>query len=524
MTIRLYFGGGLNEQKGANIHEAAAGSYNFELSKDTYQLRPRKPFDLADTAPNGKPITGIMQLIKKDNTETTLVQAGETVYQWAGSNSFTAVGTVDTDSNLRDCHWPLDDYLVITDLQKQTVVKRWNGTGFTSLSTGLGSDLYAKYAITHRGRVWLFNVKTSSDTPHLMVASQFENPISYDTTKRAGDASLTAGTEAFYMLTPDLKPINGVALFHGDLVISTLGGRTYKLTGTNSTNYAWVDFYAKSNAIGYESMVNIGNDVAYMREGGNIEALTGIQQYGDVSADDLSRWIPDTVRNLTGAIAVYDQTNQKVYFFVSGKILVFYKDIFYGGAMVTPEGERMKLSPWSVYRSQLGGGSLSVSAAKYMRYPSTTTYTVIFGDDSGRLLDINGSGSSGDGGSDDVTLVRKTRYIDERYGQKFNRVTKGTVEYRRTTECDITLTHEWGDEYNTSDCTLTLKGPPTTSSSGYWGGSSYWAGSFYWSEAFSFSDNVSHQNYSPVGRGSGMTLTISSENSVQYIVDSVILN
>ena len=520
--MRLYFGAGLNEQKGANIHEAAAGSYNFELSKDTYQLRPRKPFDLLGTAPNGKPVNGIMQLVKKDDTETTLVQAGETVYQWSGSSTFTAVGTVDTDSNLRDCQWSLDDYLVITDLAKETVVKKWDGTGFNTLSTGLGTDLYAKYAVTHRGRVWLFNVKTSTDTPHLMVASAFENPISYNTTNRPGDANVSVGTEAFYMLTPDLKPINGVAVFHGDLVISTKGGRIFKLTGTNSTNYAWTDFYAKSNAVGNESVVNMGNDVAYMREGGNIEALSGTQNYGDVSVDDLSRWIPTTVKDLTGAISIYDQSNQKVLFFVSGKILVFYKDIFYGGVMVNPEGERMKLSPWSVYRSQLGGGSLSVEAAKYMKSPGTNTYTVIFGDDSGRLLDINGTGSGGDGGTDDIILFRKTRFVDERYGQKFNRITKGAVEYRRMTECTITLTHEWGDELNTSDCTLTLKGPPTTSSSGYWGGESYWSGSYYWSEAFSFSDSVSKQNYSPVGRGSGVTLTISSENSVQYIVDSVI--
>jgi hypothetical protein len=523
--MRLYFGAGLNEQKGPNIHEAAAGSYNFELSKDTYQLRPRKPFDLMGTAPNGLQCNGIMQLIKRDDTETTLTQHAQDVYKWSGSSTFTAVGTCATASRLRDCTWSLDDYLVITDLEKLTPVSKWSGTTFTTLSTGLAATLYAKYAVTHRGRMWLFNVKTSTDTPHLMVASAFENPISYDTSKRAGDASFSSGSEAFYMLTPDLRPINGVAVFHGDLVISTQGGRMFRLTGSDSRDYAWIDFYAKSNAIGDESVVSMGNDVAYMREGGNIESLTATVQYGDVAVDDLSRWIPDTIMNLTGAISVYDQSNQKVLFFVPGKILVFYKDIFYGGAMVNPEGERIKLSPWSVYRTQSGDGSLPVNAARYMRQPGTMTYTVVFGDDTGKLIDVNGSGDDGDLGTDAVIVLRRTRLIDERHGINFNRkITKGQIEYRRTTECNVTITHEWADEYMTSDCTVTLKGPPTSSGSGYWGGSSYFGGSFYWAEAFSFANSVSHQNYSPVGRGSGTTITVSSENSVQYIIDSVILN
>jgi hypothetical protein len=156
----------------------------------------------------------------------------------------------------------------------------------------LGSSLFAKYGIVHKGRVWLFNVKTTTDTPHLMVASAFENPISYSTTDRAVSTTFVTGSEAFYMLTPDLKPINGVGTFHGDLVISTEKGRLFRLSGSSSIDYKWTEFYANSFAIGNEAMTDGGNDLYYMRSGGNIESLTATQQYGDVSVDDLSRWIP----------------------------------------------------------------------------------------------------------------------------------------------------------------------------------------------------------------------------------------
>lgn len=523
--MRAYFGGGLNEQIAPHLHEAAAGSYNFDLSKDTYQLRPRRPFDLADTLPNGGQVNGIMQLVTRAGNESTLVHGNGQVYRWYGSATFSVAGSCATVSQLRDTYWSLDDYLVITDLQKSTVVKKWDGTTFGTQTTGLGSDLYAKYALVHLGRVWLFNVKTTTDTPHLMVASAFENPTSYSTAIRAGSSSASTGNEAFYMLTPDLRPINGACLFHGNLVISTEGGAIYKLTGSDARDFKWVDFFAGSQVVGDEGMVNMGNDVAYMRKGGNIERLLAVENSGDVSTDDLSRWIPDTVRDLASAIAVYDQTNQKVLFFVTDKILVFFKDIFYGGAVAPNDDNRANraaLSPWSVYRTQYADAALSsIKAAKYMRRPGTSEYTVYFGDASGRLLDVNGEGD-GDIGSVDIVTQRKTRFLDERDGIDFQaHILRGEIEYRRTTECSISLTFEYGDSYRTSDVSITLKGPPSGSGVGYFGGAAYFGGAFYFSQAFSFSDNVSHQRFSPAGRGSGATLTVSSETGVRYLIDSV---
>ena len=70
----------------------------------------------------------------------------------------------------------------------------------------------------------------------------------------------------------------------------------------------------------------------YMKRGGNIDTLASTQNYGDVAADDVSRFIPNTVSGLTEAIAVYDQQNQKVFFFIGEKILVFFKNVAIDGA------------------------------------------------------------------------------------------------------------------------------------------------------------------------------------------------
>lgn len=519
--MRFHFGGGLNERQSPHVFEAAAGSYNFDLSKDSYQLQPRKPFDLEGTAPNAGDVRGIMQLIKRDDTETTLIQAGNTVYRWGGSSTWTSMGSCNASSQLRGCHWPLDDYLVISDVQKLTTVQKWDGTTFGTLTTGLGSSLYAKYAITHLGRVWLFNVSTTTDTPHLLVASVFETPTSYDTSKRAQDSSFASGNEAFYMLTPDLRPINGVALFHGDLIISTKEGRLYKLTGKDSTDFAFVDFYVGSNSVGNETLVNTGNDVMYIKRGGAIESLRATQEYGDVAADDLSRWIPTSTANLSDGISIYDQYNQKVLFFVDDKVLVFYKDIISSGALLNEAGERAPLSPWSVYET-LDASSFNTNASLYMKRPGTSTWTVIFGTSNGRMMNLNGTGLGGDAGSSAISMVRKTKLVSEDDGIKFQQhVTRGSVTYRRVAQAELSIKADWGDSYNSSTATVTLKGPPASDIALFFGGANYFGGSNYYGQGFRFAALASHQNFSNVGRGQTVFFTLSSDSNLRWQVDAL---
>jgi hypothetical protein len=501
--------------------------YNFELGIRQSKLVPRKPFDLKGTSTNTSQINGFLQLVKRDNSETTLVQSGDTVYLWDGGSTWTSKGTVSSSSKLRDTYWSLGDYLVITDISKATVVKKWDGTTFSTLTTGLGTDLYARYGAVKDGRVWLANVKTTTDTPHLIVASKFEDPTSYDTSLRGGPGSQGGGTfatgqEAFYVLSPDLKPINGMTFFFNQLVISTEGGKLFKLTGTSGSTYQFVDFYPGSAAIGTESMANIGNDLIYMRKGGRVDLFSATQESGDVQTDDISAWIPTTIKDLTGAIVTYDQTNQKVFFFITDKVLVLFKELIGG-----------EVSPWSVYKTAQTFG-FNTNGAKYMKRPGTDIYSVYFGDSAGRVFDMNGSGA-GDAGSSSIAVLRRTRYIyDGEGGDKQgkgainlkNKILNGLVQYRRIENaCDVTLGFDWGDEYNVSQSVVSLKGAPTAFAGNYWGGSSYWSGaSTYWNEGLAFAQKISSQSFSPTGKGPGFFFSVSLDTTTNFQIDSIDLN
>ena len=150
--VILTFGGGLNARRrviDVVLDECVAPSENFDLDPQFRALNRRKPFDLVATAPNGAAINGLAQLIKQDQSISSLVQAGGNVYTWDGASNFTLVGTVSTNAKLRgprEHNFTLDEYVVITDLNKAEVVKKWDGTTFADLAHDLGGDFFAKYA------------------------------------------------------------------------------------------------------------------------------------------------------------------------------------------------------------------------------------------------------------------------------------------------------------------------------------------------------------------------------------------
>lgn len=511
----MVFSGGLNEQDVALVDSSECiEGYNFELGFNQTSFRPRKPFDLLGTATNTGDIRGIIQLIETDDTETTLIQSDDVVYLWDGS-TFTNKGSVDSSSKLRGITWQLDDISIITDINKATVVKQWDGTTLSTLTTGLGSDLYAKYGIVHLGRVWLFNVKAGTDTPHLLVASAFEDPYTYDTSKRAQDGSFSTGFEAFYMVTPDLLPINGVELWNQELIISTLNGRMWKLSGSDSMDFAWIPFYTGSFAGGTETMRAIGNDVVYMKRDGVIESLVATQESGDVAANDLSKWIRTTVNGLTDCITVYDQSRQKVYFFAgSNKLLVLFKDLL-----------NDQLSPWSIYRTD-HTSSFSTNAAAYIREPggnSASNYFVYFGDDSGNVYRLDGEGL-GDNGDTDIETTRKTPFVQRVQTEDGKIISprrdriRGRVYYRRLSDTNLVMDFEWADDFATNRCTVPLEGPGEDDDASYFGGDAYFGGEFYFNTGFDLSYKTSTKGFSAIGRGPGMYLLTSITSSQTFDV------
>ena len=117
----LRFGGGVvtvASEDEIKERECASGQ-NILMQLDMSHYKPRKPFQKMGTATNGANIMGYAQLVKQDNTSSTLIQAGDTVYEWDGAGTFTSRGTVDAGAKLRgplSANWTLEDKVLITDL------------------------------------------------------------------------------------------------------------------------------------------------------------------------------------------------------------------------------------------------------------------------------------------------------------------------------------------------------------------------------------------------------------------------
>lgn len=524
--ISWQFPWGLNENLDQDLGEASAG-YNFELAYGQTSFVPRAPFDLAGTAPNGGTITSLMQLVTRANAQSTLVAAGATVYEWDGGSGWTSKGTVAAPALLRDAYWALTDISIITDISLNNPVKQWDGTTFSTLTTGLGSALYAKYAIVFLNRVWLFNIKSGSSTfPHMILACAFENPNLFDPTTRGGPTTVGGGTfstglEAFYLFVPDLKPINGVCLFANQLIISTDTGRMWNLQGTDSETFQFVDFYDNSPSVGQENVVTIGNDVVFARQGGAIALISATQNYGNVFTGNLSSWIPMSTANLNGfSQIVYDVLNQKVLFFTNvGKVLVLYKNLLAQDRFQVLGGK----SPWSVYTT-LDASDFVTQAARFMQIPGTTNYSVFWGDNTGRVFNMYGTGTNGDAGSSVIQALRTSRHIGDDILNPWPWTQEnigGHIKYRRNQQTSLTLSLVWDEEYSQTQQTVTLQGQSGANSAAYFGGNFYYNGTSYYNQGFQFANYRSSINVDPGGKGPGFTATVSASSLAPFEVTSI---
>jgi hypothetical protein len=97
---------GLNENITTAPGECSEGA-NFDLEAFRTSFVPRSCYDLKGTAPNAGKLTGLLQLVKRDGTETTLTVNGSKAYLWDGASSFTDKGSLTTDALLRGNIGPL---------------------------------------------------------------------------------------------------------------------------------------------------------------------------------------------------------------------------------------------------------------------------------------------------------------------------------------------------------------------------------------------------------------------------------
>ena len=524
--VTLRFGGGVNTRTSEdeiNIREAADG-YNFDLDLENSHFEPRKPFQLMGTATNAEDIRGFAQLRKADGTLSTLIQAGDTVYSWDGASTFTSVGTVKAGAKLRGPlhqNFNLDDEVFITDLNLIETVKRWDGTTFEDLPHNLSADagqFYAKYGWVRDERAFFANVKSGTATPHMIVGSKREV---YGTTGGATEglaelstsdkpSSALGDADPFYILTPDLKPINGLVESFGRFVISSRYGSMFYLDGGSAKDFAIKNLYPDSASVGDESIVFAGNDAIYARHGA-IESLSGSDTFGDVENDDLSRQIANVISGFEEFRLVYDTNKKRVYVFPkeSDTIWVFHKPIYDQSAKdVTLLRPGQQLSPWTSYKTNHSVG-FQPTTVWSMYDPQSGRPRVYFGGTDGKIFAFESDTYEGDGGTTDVVATRTSKNFPPPQGtsEKFS----GWIRYRGGS--DVTLQLEvlfGGVNVLEQAVTITL---PAGDNQNYFGGDVYFGGTFYYGALYE--GKIRQQEWTAAGRSSEFQLraTVTSSNS-----------
>ena len=478
-SVSIKFGAGIRSRAPAdeiNDRECSAGQ-NFDMDLQNTQLRPRLPFDLLGTVPNGEEIRGMASLLKSDNSTSMLVQAGDTVYEWDGSN-FTSKGTVAATSKLRGHtwhNWQLEDKVLITDINLADVVMEWDGSTLSDVSfTDEDSNPYtpfkAKYCLIQDERAFFGNVVDSGSValPHMIVGSKVSD---YTNITVANKPSSALGEDdPFYLLTPDLRYINGLLYAFDIVVVSTMEGQIFKGIGASAKDFAFKPLYPRSGASGDESMKFVGDDVYYGRQG-RIESLVSNDKFGNVETDDLSVDITDLIEDYTDWTLAYNERTQRVYCYPynKGEIWTIYKPLV-----------KSDVSPWTKYKTT-HSSNFNPTTIMNCYDPIDRLEYVFWGDASGNLYKMEGTQGKGDAGVNMVKTDRLSKMVLlPEDTEAFNIF--GWVRYRRINPITITLRIEFqGDQTYTEVIPIELEGATATS---FYNGGSYYAGGSYYGSNF----------------------------------------
>lgn len=517
--LNLRFGHGIAsamDRDDIDVQECIDGE-NFDLALDKDSFRNRNPFDLAGTATNAEEIRGFVELIKTDGSVTNLVQAGGNVYSWNGLSTFTLVGTCNAASRLRGNRFStslLDDKVVITDLEKKTTLKTWDGTTYEDLAHDLGGDLFAAYCVFRKERAFYANIKSgSTDTPHVILGSArgatfgVSDFASLSTANRPGTGR--SDGDPFFIPMPDLKPINGLDASLGAIVISTKGGSLWALLGETpkitesdrDSSFGIKEFYPGSGAEGAEAMSNIGNDIIYGRFGA-VESARSTEKSSDIEADDVSRWIKDQIGAVGSWTIKYNPQSRTAYLWPENgnEVWIFHVALYDPTVRVT--GGTLARSPWSKWKTTFGNGDFRQSAAMLMRRVTDKKDVMYFGDSVGRILQMEGTGLQ-DGGSKDIVAKRTSGTIRLPKGNIFR--VKGNIKYRKLAGATVTLNFLFGGrEVFTDTRTITIPAPTNTTiydgtgdNAAYYGGTAGTSGASYY--GIEFKDRIFLQPWGAAG-------------------------
>lgn len=515
LSLIIKFGGGLHTRASEDEidpREAADGQ-NFLLDLENRELRNRPPFDLIGQVPNAAEIRGGGSLLTSDGTVSTLIQAGANVYEWDGGTTFTKVGTVAATAKLRghwrSHNWTLDDKVLFTDLSLVDVIKEWDGTTFqstvfTNQATAPFGTFYAKSMSVSNERAVFSHVRDpSATTPHMIVGSLRGDYTKITITNRP--SSSLSEQDPFFLLAPDLKPINGHVEAFGVTAISTEKGQIFKLTGTSAKDFAFDDFYPGSAAAGAEAVAYIGSDIIYGRQG-RVESLHDTQNFGDTEADDLTKSIADVVAGYTGWRIVYNSRLNRVYLF---------PDEISECWVINTAMLKGELSPWMRWTTQ-HALAFRPTFVMSMLDPSDGLEYVFMGDSTGNLYRLEGSGTAGDGGQNDIAVEWLTKLNSAPLDAQVYDV-EGYIKYRKNEAATVRLNFEYAG-LSAFDHALTVEIPALTGAA-YFGGDFWFGGEVYFGVAFA--DRLIRQKFDVPGQGNEFQLRIEVEGVTDVGINEI---
>lgn len=513
--LLIKFGGGLNTRASEdeiNDREAAGGS-NFLLDLETRELRPRPPFDLVGTVPNGAEIRGGGSFLKADGTVHAFFQAGDTVYEWDGS-SFQAspvLDTVNASSKLR-CHWrshswTLDDLGIITDLALLEVVKQWDGTTWADVSFSSGVSVsfgafFAKYCSISNERALFANVKDSGATsPHMIVGSVREDHRTISVSDRP--SSSLSESDPFFLLTPDLKPLNGFIEAFRTLILSSEKGRLFNLTGESAQDFLLEDFFPGSFASGEESLCYVGSDIVYGRQG-RLESVKDLDRFGDSEADDLTRQIADMVRAYTGWQVVYNSRLNRVYAFPTGQSEVWVINTAMRGG---------EFSPWMRWTTN-HALAFQPTFVMSMLDPADGLEYTFMGDASGNVYRLEGTGTAGDSGTTNIAVEYLTKLFVTPLDMQAYGV-EGWIKYRKDRPNTVRLIFEYAGENIFNEVVeVTI---PEAEQGAFYGGEDYYGAVYYGS----VTGKLSRRKFNVPGQGNEFQVRIEVEGVNEFAITEI---
>lgn len=515
INLTIKFGGGLHSKASPdeiNDREASDG-YNFLIDLENRNLRNRPPFDLIGTVPNAAEIRGGFSLLKADGTVKTAFQAAGNVYEWNGESTFTLIGTCNSASNLRghwrSHNWTLADKVIVTDLNLSDVVKEWDGTTFQSTTftneagSGFGS-FYAKYVNVSNERAIFSNIKDGSGSyPHIIVGSKTSDFTQITTGNKPSSA--LGVDDPFFLITPDLKPINGHVEAFGTTMISTEKGQIFNLTGSSAKDFAFNPFYPNSAATGEESLVEIGNDIIYGRQG-RIESVTDTNRFGNSQSSDITSGIADIIQNYTGWTGVFNSRLRHVYMFPT--------DVSEVWVMDTAIRDSQQFSPWMRWETDHTLG-FKPTFVMSMLDPLDGLEYVFMGDSSGNIYRLEGTGENGDGGINEI----RTQYLTKLFSARLD--ARGYdyelyVKYVKDQAATIGLTFRYqGIEIFDKAVSIDI---PEVAASAYYGGDFYYGGDIYYGTA---SGRLARQTTYPPGQANDFQILVSVTGATSFAINEI---